>query len=140
MTLRRPRRSRPATRCPGRRSGSTPPPPQPVHVVVEYHGADALANGGARGAVVGEREEFALTSTARLGVEVEPRPVNTCRGAGVTGWRPVVCLCEGIFWVAAAIRPAGACGAAEVKGCGRLRRWRPWRFTKRRRSRRAAQH
>ena len=28
----------------------------PVHVVVEGHGADALANGGAHGAVVGERE------------------------------------------------------------------------------------
>eukprot|EP00964_Phaeocystis_antarctica_P018886 scaffold10406_cov68-Phaeocystis_antarctica.AAC.3 len=33
-----------------------------VHVVVEGHCADALANGGARGAVVGEREEVTLQS------------------------------------------------------------------------------
>eukprot|EP00964_Phaeocystis_antarctica_P048831 scaffold28282_cov74-Phaeocystis_antarctica.AAC.1 len=96
-----------------------------VHVVVEGHGADALAHGGAYGAVVGEREEVGLISTARLGVEVGSRPINSGRGAGVTGWRPTVCLCEGIWRVAATIRPAGgACGAAEVEGCGRLRRWR----------------
>eukprot|EP00964_Phaeocystis_antarctica_P004633 scaffold2497_cov62-Phaeocystis_antarctica.AAC.1 len=93
-----------------------------VHVVVEGHGADALANGGANGSVVGEREEFALKSIARLGVEVGSRPTDTGRGAGVTGWRPAIFLCEGIRWVAATIRPAGARGAAELKACGWLRR------------------
>eukprot|EP00964_Phaeocystis_antarctica_P011137 scaffold6125_cov69-Phaeocystis_antarctica.AAC.1 len=92
-----------------------------VHVVVEGHGTDDLANGGARGAVVGEREEFALRSTAHLGVEVGPRPVNTGRGAGARGRRPVICLCESIWRVAATIRPAGARGAAEVECCGWLR-------------------
>eukprot|EP00964_Phaeocystis_antarctica_P030640 scaffold17321_cov70-Phaeocystis_antarctica.AAC.1 len=94
-----------------------------VHVVVEGHGADPLANGGAHGSVVGEREEIAQTSTARLGVEEGSRPVNTGCGAGATGRRPAICLCEGIWRVAATIRPAGARCAAEVEGCGRLRRW-----------------
>eukprot|EP00964_Phaeocystis_antarctica_P096450 scaffold62727_cov62-Phaeocystis_antarctica.AAC.1 len=43
-----------------------------VHVVVEDHGADAQANVGASGAVVGESEELAHEPTGRLGVEVGP--------------------------------------------------------------------
>eukprot|EP00964_Phaeocystis_antarctica_P034932 scaffold19910_cov70-Phaeocystis_antarctica.AAC.7 len=56
-----------------------------VHVVVEGHGADALANGGARGAVVGEREEVTLQSRrGRLRIVVGSRPTHAGRGAGAT--------------------------------------------------------
>ena len=46
-------------------------------MVVEGHGADALADGGAYRAVVGELEEVAFSSTARLGVKVEAQPIDT---------------------------------------------------------------
>eukprot|EP00964_Phaeocystis_antarctica_P080731 scaffold50438_cov57-Phaeocystis_antarctica.AAC.2 len=89
-----------------------------VHVVVEGHGADALANGRTHGAVVGEREQVSLLSGVRLGVEVGPRPTDTGRGAGTTGRRRTFSLSECISQartVAATIRPAGARVAAEVE-------------------------
>eukprot|EP00964_Phaeocystis_antarctica_P079611 scaffold49607_cov65-Phaeocystis_antarctica.AAC.1 len=54
-----------------------------IHVVVEDHGADAQTNVGARGAIVGEREEVALhPRRGRLGVEVGPTRAEVSTHAG----------------------------------------------------------
>eukprot|EP00964_Phaeocystis_antarctica_P076831 scaffold47558_cov71-Phaeocystis_antarctica.AAC.6 len=93
-----------------------------VHVVVEGHGADAHASVGARGAVVGEREEVALhPRIGRLGVDVGPRSTHTSRRAGVRGPRLALLLSECMSCRAAARQPAGASGdaAAEVEIRGR---------------------
>eukprot|EP00964_Phaeocystis_antarctica_P029673 scaffold16730_cov66-Phaeocystis_antarctica.AAC.4 len=118
-----------ATSCPGCHSGSTPPPPQ------QGHAADAHANGGARGAVVGEREEVARGPTGRLGVDVGPRSTHASRGAGARGRRSAQIHGECIrrsCRVAATRRPAKPSdAAAEVKGCCRQRRRRRGRQQRR---------
>eukprot|EP00964_Phaeocystis_antarctica_P030062 scaffold16939_cov71-Phaeocystis_antarctica.AAC.5 len=95
-----------ATSCPGRRSGSTPSPPQ-------------RWSRGARPSWLRQREELARGPTGRLGVEVGPRSTHASRGAGVRGWRPALSLGESRpGFTAATRRPAKASGdaAAEIKG------------------------